>query len=231
MSLTKKLSGIHNKAKLYSRSTFELNDDKNIIQSLKKFKEFQYLYNFFIEYSNGITNDSSNQINVKEAKNIDLPFIGENVLLSGKVKFMFVFEGSLQDENGLSITVLSHLWLIDDNSIIDTFCGTKRKEKWWLKSDYLRIKRLNVTKEIAKNSYVVDAVRFAKKKKCTDLLWNEIELLKPELVICVGNKARDLVGMRCLEQDTKFHHIKFPSKRHNDNKIYSELNRKMNMFL
>jgi hypothetical protein len=173
-----------------------------------------------------MSNDFSINVNNEQARSRDLPFIGENVLKSGNSKYFFLFEGSLAKDK-LSISVFSHLWITNNETIINEFCG---KNGWWKKSDYLSIKtKLNITKEIAINSYVTDAIRFNEKNQNTNLIYEEIELFKPKLVICVGSKARDIVGMRYLKGDIKFHHVKFP-KYHKETKEYDELKQIMNEF-
>jgi len=134
---------------------------------------------------------------------------------------MFYFEGSRQDKNKISITVLSHLWLTDDETIIDKFCG---ENKWWTKANFLNIKnRLAVDKKIIERSYITDAIRFDSDDKNKEIIKKEIDFFKPKLVVCIGNKARDLVGMRFYDFPVQFHYVKFP-KYHSNNNIYLELN-------
>lgn len=60
-------------------------------------------------------------------------------------------------------------------------------------------------------------------KKNRNLICEEIKLFKPKLVVCVGTKARNLVGIRYYDFPVQFHYVRFP-KYHNDNNIYKELN-------
>lgn len=58
--------------------------------------------------------------------------------------------------------------------------------------------------------------------KNRELIYKEIELLKPEIVVCVGKAAQSIVGMKYLEQNTKFHSVRFP-KYTNEEQAYEEL--------
>ena len=59
--------------------------------------------------------------------------------------------------------------------------------------------------------------------KNKEIIKKEIDFFKPKLVVCIGNKARDLVGMRFYDFPVQFHYVKFP-KYHSNNNIYLELN-------
>lgn len=96
--------------------------------------------------------------------------------------------------------------------------------------------QLYLNQKVIDNCFVSDAIRLSKLddttkidlKKNRELIWGEIELLKPNLVICVGNYAREIVGMR-YSSHTKFHHIPFPTHRKSksekvkDLELYKEL--------
>lgn len=126
-----------------------------------------------------------------------------------------------EKKDKISITLLSHLWLTEDEAIINKFLG---KTKWWTKANFSKIKKsLRIDREIVERSYISDSVRFEKDETNMKLIRKEIKLFKPKLVVCVGNKARDLVGMRYYDFPTKFHYVRFP-KYHKDNYIYEELN-------
>lgn len=214
------LSEIHNKFGLFSQSVFEqVKKENNIIEYLD---DFSYLRIFYENYIDKFDKNSTNKIDRAEAINIDLPLIGEKSIYNEQVDFVFYFEGSRQEKNKISITVLSHLWLTEDEAIINKFCG---KTKWWTKANYLNIKnRLAIDNRIIERSYVSDAVRFENDEKNKNLIYEEIKFFKPKLVVCVGTKARDLVGMRYYDFPVKFHYVKFP-KYHSDNDIYMELNK------
>ena len=157
-----------------------------------------------------------------------------------------IAKSSKKKDAKLSITVLANLWLLDnseaskDKGTIDCFCKT-----WWPGGGYKNMrKKIEIDKDIAVNSYVTDAVRLQIKSKegVTDpdrikkikeineaneqvnrkLLYQEIEMLQPELVICVGNTAKDIVGMKYLKQNTKFHAVIFP-RYHKKEDCYTEL--------
>ncbi len=130
----------------------------------------------------------------------------------------------MASEDKLSITVLAHLWLTNDKEIINKFIG---KDRWWTLSNYNNVKtKLNISENHINKSYITDAKRFKNNAKCTDLIRSEINILKPKLVISVGNTAKNLVGMNYYDLPTKFHFVKFP-KYHNDMTIYEELNKIM----
>lgn len=92
----------------------------NILNLCKRFDSLKVFTNFYEEYfkhyDSQLRNSSEKQIslNTKQTRGIDLPFLGDKVIKSGKAKFMFVFEGSLSVNEGdkakLSITVLSNFW-------------------------------------------------------------------------------------------------------------------------
>ncbi|MCF8317090.1 MAG: hypothetical protein K9I71_13245 [Ignavibacteriales bacterium] len=222
MNFSKELGILHNKYGLFSRASFSVKYEKNIINFLE---DFPYLKSFYEEYQKEFTSNQKEQIDSKEARSTDLPFLGIDVITKGEADFIFYFEGSLASTDKLSITVLAHLWLTNDKRIIDKFIG---KNKWWTFSNYRNVKsKLNVQVSHTLKSYIADAKRFKDNDKCSDLIHDEINLLKPKLVISIGNTAKNLVGMNYYELPTKFHFVKFP-KYHNDLKIYTNLNSIMN---
>lgn len=213
------LGEIHNNYNLFSKDDFlKTQVENNIINSLE---DFSYLQIFYKNYSSGFNDNEKIKVNKTEAINNDLPFIGENALTNNKVDFMFYFEGSRQPKNKISITVLAHLWATNDETVINKFCG---QNKWWSKANYLNIKnRLNIDTEVLERSYISDAIRFDDNKTNEELIKKEIQFFKPKIVICIGNKAKNLVGMNFYDFPVQFHHVKFP-KYHSDNSIYQELN-------
>jgi uracil-DNA glycosylase len=117
------------------------------------------------------------------------------------------------------------LWGFDGEKVKDEFIN-----KWWdgRKKNYDRIySKLNITKDIALNAYVTDAKRVANKniddgngvnKKRPrinrDLVHNEIELLRPKMVICIGNTAKNVVGKKFVlknEGGIRFYYVPFPN--------------------
>ncbi|GGD68468.1 hypothetical protein GCM10011514_35720 [Emticicia aquatilis] len=213
MTLEESISNLHSQFQLFSSQDFD--KDLSILKVLSTLPEYAYLFEFYKVYKDyfGIIKDT--QAVSRYSTNRDLPFIGKNALEKQEVKFIFYFEGSLAEEAKLSITVLSHLWLTTEEDIINKFCG---KGKWWYENNYRFIKdNLNISNEVIQNSYITDSVRFSDKNGKSDdeknrkFIKQEILLLKPKLVICVGTKAKDLVGMKYYDQNTKFHYVPFPS--------------------
>lgn len=218
----KKLGQLHNKHSLFSIEKFKVQPEKNIINFLD---DFVYLKEFYTQYLLEFSNHHIEQLKSNQACSVDLPFVGENVIKTGEAKSIFYFEGSLASTDKLSITVLSHLWLTTDKSIIKKFVG---KGKWWTPGNYKNVKdKLNIPLKHLANSYITDSKRFNSVEKCSNLIEKEIKLLQPKLVVAIGNTAKNLVGMKYYDLPTKFHFVKFP-KYHNDLQIYKELNMILN---
>lgn len=240
MTLEESISTLHSQFQLFSSHDFD--GDLSILKVLSTLPEFAYLVEFYQVYKDYFGVEKNNQINSKYSKNRDLPFIGKSALEKQEVKFIFYFEGSLSKEEKLSITVLSHLWQTNNDNIINMFCGEEkwRQEKWWHVNNYNFVKNtLNISNEVTQNSFITDSVRFSDMNGNSDdeknksLIIQEILLLKPKLVICVGTKARDLVGMKYYNQDTKFHFVPFPSFQYRSKvegykSMYKELNSILN---
>lgn len=251
IELAKELASLHYKSGIYdSIPNFdELRNHKNcnILNFCKEFESLKFFNKFFDDYfkyydslPSRLTPKSRNYINTKQARGVDLPFIGNEVISSGKAKFMFVFEGSLSNnrENEqdkvsnlakLSITVLSNFWhLVNKNELDIVF---KNKVKFWNKKSFDKVKEhLHLMPIVIDNCFVTDAIRLSKEddytkidlKKNRELIWKEIDLLKPSLVICVGGFAKEIVGMQYSDLDTKFHHIPFPTYRKAENKKFDD---------
>jgi hypothetical protein len=229
MNLTEKLSKLHGEYSLYSKKELDSEDKNNIINSLKDTKELVYLHDFYKNYSSFM--DDFEKEDIKR----DLPFIGKSVIEKEKAKFLFYFEGSLSKEKKLSITVLANLWGIKDSKLIEKFCwkdNNDKKEnphKWWTLSNFNKINnQLGIEMKIANNSYITDAKRLISDIENHKLIHEEIKMLEPKLVICIGDVARNIVGMKYYK-NTKFHHVGFPSNRHSislkseNKKAYDEL--------
>lgn len=259
IELAQELASLHYEYGIYdSISKFnELRNHKNynILNFCKEFEKLKVFNKFFEEYFKHYDSlparyisESRNLMNIKQARGVDFPFIGENVITTRKAKFMFVFEGSLsnngedskKDKAKLSITVLSNFWHLEDNDEINDLFKKQKDSKvnFWNKSNFLKVKsQLHLNHNVLNNCFVTDAVRIAKEDDNTtldlernrELIWKEIELLKPDLVICVGGKAKEIVGMKYSDLNTKFHHIPFPTYRKAENirledeKIYAQL--------
>ena len=238
--------GIDNFKELRTKKTNILNFCKEF-EELKTFNDF---YDTYFEQYDSLTKTSINigRPNTRQARGIDFPFIGDNVIKIGKAKFMFVFEGSLSNNNeNLSVTVLANFWHIEKEKITDLFNKQKALNlNFWNESNFKKVKdQLNLNSKVIDNSFVVDAIRVAKDddpskidiKKNRTLIWKEIELLKPDLVICIGNYAKMIVGMQYTDLQTKFHHIPFPTYRKSQEKnsgdqiIYKELSSIYNKIL
>lgn len=194
--MDKELAKIHVKYNIYPESLLDVEVDKSIIRGIRDFEPLRYLSGFYDNYLSAYTShqrslrqDSAIKGPLKgAARSVDLPFIGPSALRQRKAKYMFVFEGSLQETNRLSITVLSCFWLFRDltkyRSLIQTY---------WNPTSYRRIHQsLHISPEIADQSYVIDAFRIGNSEGKRDtkanrsLLLEEIELLQPEIKVLVA---------------------------------------------
>lgn len=213
------LGEIHNRYNLFSSVDFKVKNGDNIIPALD---EFSYLQRFYEFYAAQFENNSPNEIDRREAKNRDLPFVGEKVIENAKVDFIFYFMGSLQIEKKLSITVLAHLWTVDEEDIIDKFCG---EDKWWRKHLFKNLKNsLAIDKSVIKRSYITDAVRFKSNKLNKKLIFEEINFFRPKIVVCVGSVTKDLVNTTGYDFPVRFHYVPFPKYGHGNSEMYNELN-------
>lgn len=226
-NIAEKLAEIHSEFGIYDSDTFNVRDSSmNIIDRISNIKELDYLHRFYLDYKTAFItkwNKQSDQHPISRATNVsrsvDLPFIGESVIQTRRAKYIFVFEGSLSPPDRLSVTVLSCLWplegLIDQEphqGIFRTF--------WQSPYDYI-VECLGINVEIAKHSYVVDAVRIGKqdgrqqdRKKNRKLLKQEIDLLDPELVVLVGRTAAVTLGKEAQEEQGRCYvEVPFPTKR------------------
>jgi hypothetical protein len=216
--LAQRLAEIHSSYGVYPEELLQ-NANRSIISDINMISELAYLAHFFNQYQSAyLSRCKSSSPELAElkgaARSIDLPFVGPDVVTSGKAKYMFVFEGSLQKANILSMTVLSCFWLIKDDKNYDA----QMLRYWERLNTYHRIKReLGITLEIAKQSYVVDSFRIGNKNGNRDttrnrkLLDEEVKLLKPDLVILVGSTAREIVGTRMIKTDDKYFAVPFPA--------------------
>jgi len=217
------LGEIHNRYSLFSSVDFKVKNGDNIITALD---EFSYLQRFYEFYAAQFDNNRPNEIDRREARNRDLPFVGEKVIEYAKVDFIFYFMGSLQTEKKLSITVLAHLWTVDAEDIIDKFCG---EDKWWLKHLFKNLKNsLAVEKSVIERSYITDAVRFKSNKLNKKLIFEEINFFRPKIVVCVGSVTKDLVKTTGYDFPVLFHHVAFPKYGHGNSEMYNELNQILN---
>jgi len=112
------------------------------------------LSNFYNKYKEEYLNivQPQQDQSSSEPRSIDLPFIGETVCKNKKAKYFFIFQGTLQKPDRLSVTVLSCLWGIN-SSEIDLF------QTFWLSTYHYIVRLFDLNSQIAKQSYVVDAKR------------------------------------------------------------------------
>jgi hypothetical protein len=166
-----------------------------------------------------------------------LPYIGEDVIESESSKYMFVFEGSLSQSDRLSITVLSCLWPLANFQPIQPIF-----QMFWSSPYFYIVECLGITPNIARNSYVVDAGRIGTESgrqdrpKNRELLEREIELLKPELVVLVGETAADTIGNKTQRKnESLYFKVPCPTKRRSKKDIekakvkYKELRIRLEM--
>jgi hypothetical protein len=225
-----KIADIHARYGVYPKNLLYQVKDNCILDDLKKIKELSYLYEFykmyFFKYEASFRrNDEAVMhwdVSLKsQLRNVDLPFIGPNVIENNKAKFFWIFQGSLQPELRLTMTVLSCLWLIDDigkhhnkdilNDIIDNY---------WIHNAYYEKKlALRINSMVAKYSYVVDAQKLRNRKRRPDnksnrnLLHEEINLFNPNLIIAVGRTAEDTLGEKYIrENENRFIEVPFPRR-------------------
>ncbi len=159
MLLPEKLAQLHSDYGVYSYKALQ-SDKGNILTTLKEFSVFNYLSSFYKGYIEFYAQSEVILTNDERARSKDLFFIGNEVVKTNQAKLFFVFEGSLSDSEKLSITVLAHLWLQNQDDIIDKFCG---KHNWWTKPNYKDVKdKLKIIPEFAQNAYVTDAIRVEK---------------------------------------------------------------------
>lgn len=233
-SIPVKLAKIHNESNLFSVDDFKRTKENNIIHLIRKNTnpQLEYLKEFYSTYQRYFNQLERNAANKVYARNTDLPFVGKKVLQNKKAKFIFYFEGSLSEKKRLSITVLAHLWLIPDEKIESMYFG---KNGFWKKPNYLFTKqKMNLTRTVIENSYIADAVRLRNKSDNKTLIDKEIKLLNPEVVICVGKKSKNLVGMEHPYFRALFTDILFPGFRNRTKIInykgYQHLNKTLAKF-
>ncbi len=157
MNIIEKLAEIHSKWNLHVAPIMK---DMSILKEVDNIEDLKYLSSLYSSYlyntSKGISPEQ-NILNSNVAKNADLFFIGKDAFKTEKIKFMFIFEGSLQPPLRLSITALSCLWILDDSETVKNLAAN-----YWNYSKYKFVKEsLNLTKDVASESYVVDSVRIA----------------------------------------------------------------------
>jgi len=214
--LANRLAQIHSQFGVYASPLVDQRVDLNILDAISDEPQLQYLVDFYDEYLGFYKKASSNSESAPnltgDARSTDLPFLGPEVMQTGKAKYMFVFVGSLQAPTILSVTVLSCYWLLEkpDDVLMRRF--------WPKLATYYRlVKKLGITPGIARTSYVTDIFRIGNQNKKPDtrgnraLVFEEIDLLSPELVVLVGSRPRDIVGKNRIDQDKRMVHVPFPA--------------------
>lgn len=214
--LAQTLAQIHSQYTIYASPLIEQRVETNIIQEIHKEPQLRYLADFYENYLESYKKSLTKSLQALcltgDARSTDLPFLGPDVVKTGRAKYMFVFVGSLQSPSILSTTVLSCFWLLETpNDLL--------MRKFWPKvSTYHRIVRdLGITPEIANKVYVTDVFRIGNKNKNPDarrnraLLFEEIGLLNPDLVVLVGSLPRYIVGDKRMGEDKRIVHVPFPA--------------------
>jgi hypothetical protein len=221
-NLAQILARMHAEFGIYDGEMFSVPDSRNIIHRISSIPELTYLHRFYINYQREYMTELQKRphhIPVSRLTNVsrgvDLPFIGESVIQTGRAKYLFVFEGSFSPPDRIAVTVLSCLWpLTGLHPLQDIF-----RTFWPSTYDHI-VDCLGITAEIARHSYVIDAVRIGNPDGKQDhprnrrLLEREIEQLNPELVVLVGKTAAATIGSKAQrEHESLYIKVPFPTKR------------------
>jgi len=195
--LATQLGDIHARYRIFDKESFELPVALNIIHKVAGIEELQYLVKFWKSYGNSFTNVGRAPNVTSVSKSIDLPYIGENVLATGRAKYLFVFEGGTSEPTRLSCTMLACLWPLNQEHastryghLFDTFWARQGRARY----SYSHAK-FGINHQIAKNAYAIDSVRISNGNRNPDwiingnILRDEIALLNPDLVVLAGGKA------------------------------------------
>jgi hypothetical protein len=237
-ALATSLAEQHARFNIFRTEVFDVKKKENIVHRLKGIPELGYLCKFYKDYVREYRRYESEQRRggvgksrrrAGKARSTDLPFIGEEALKSGQARYMFVFEGSLCEPTRLTTTVLSCLWPVESfGQIQSIFCT------FWPTTYFNILEGLGMTPEIAKQAYVVDAIRTGDLTKDRDLLRDEITLLKPDLVVLVGGKAEHRVDPKVRNAEPKrFLRVNFPNNARDEGRIgedekkFEELHRRL----
>lgn len=149
------LAQIHAQFGIYDSKMFSVPDSQNIIYRISSIPELTYLHQFYVDYQREYLTElqkcpgQSTALKLTNvSRSVDLPFIGETAIATGRAKYMFVFEGSLSPAGRLCVTVLSCLWpLTSLQPLQDIF-----RTFWPSTYDYI-VDCLGINVEIAKWSY------------------------------------------------------------------------------
>lgn len=220
------IAELHAENKIYPEDLLRKNANHHIIKYLERYAETNYLaeiyHNYLSNYrlnliDTGIRPEENTRMSGKIARSVDLPFIGKRVVDKNKPTFMIIFNGSLQKEKKLSVTVLSCFWLFENafnrhEAMI--------KDYWNERSFKLMIDNLKITPKIAQHSYIVDAFRIsngaktdtgANRERNQKLLIREAEIIKPDFVLQVGTTTSDIVRDSLKEKGFIVDFVNFPS--------------------
>lgn len=216
-SLPISLARLHAHFHIFPVARFDATGEQNIIRRLSAIGELSYLCEFYDEYESEYRRAGVGEAEPLAgiARSTDLPFIGEEAIAIGHARFMFVFLGSLSEHTRLSTTVLSCLWPVESfRPIQSLFC------MFWPTTYFNIVSGLGMTVAIAKNAYVVHAVRTHKMRDNRDLLRGEIDLLTPELVVLVGGGATRIIGSKALRAEPdRYFPVNFPNNGRNKRRI------------
>lgn len=241
--IAERLAEIHGEFGIFDSPMLSRDESKDIIHHISGIPELAYLHKFYTDYVGALTAESgkgqgqapiSHHTNV--SRSVDLPFVGESVIQEGRANYFFVFEGSLSERGCLSVTVLACLWPLE--AVAGSFHGIVRA--FWPSRYDLIVDHLGIKPEIAKRSYVVDAVRIAiqggkkpDREQNRKLLKQEIDLLEPRLVVLVGRTAEQTIGNAAQrEKRSRYFAVPFPTKTRSKDDVqkakpkYEELKRK-----
>lgn len=242
--LPKILAQIHADFGIYHPKIFNAAKDKNIIYQISTIPELAYLHQFYVDYQNEYLTELQRRPNQHFAQNvtnvstsIDLPFVGNTVIETGKAKYFFVLEGSLASPDYLTVAFHSCFWPLGSDwhqfpTYIQSLMGNgKGKYRY-------RYECLGISPKIIRDLYLIDAIRIGtsdgKKdyKQNRELLKREIEQLNPELVVLAGKEAAKIIGNEA-DSNPLYFKVTFPTwqlksdVKEKANKEYEELHRRL----
>lgn len=228
--LVHELAGLHAEFGLYDPAMFAVEKENNIIERLSEIAELDYLQQFYNDYESHYIeafrtrSDPTPSLRLtRVSRSVDLPYIGEIANRNHRAKVMMVFEGSLSDQKRLSVTVLACLWPITPAKPIHQIFTTF----WPSRYDDL-VRYLCVSAQVAREVYVVDAVRIGNDKGKSDLKKNrlllerEIELVNPELIVLVGNMSDHIAKNAQKVNRRTFVKVPYPAKWRKKEKVASD---------
>lgn len=216
-NIVKAIAKLHADYSLVPLELFDVPTHLNIIARITEIKELRFLQKFYQDYEVEYKKAEIGPVHplAGVARSVDLPFIGECAVKSGKAKYLFVFEGALSPSERLSNTVLSCLWPLEGFRQVQGIFST-----FWPTTYFNIVECLGISVAVSRKSYVVDGVRIGNPNGKPDigqnrgLLIREIELLDPTLVILVGGEAARIVGNATIDANPGLYfRVPFPSNR------------------